>query len=63
MFSFIHSLTINPMTGDQSDLGLTIGLIVGGVCVLAVVAMLIIPKLSRKKTSDEEPQVEEITED
>ncbi len=64
MLSLLRFLTVNPLTGDNSDTGLIIGLIIGGVCVLAVVAMSVLPKLTRKsKMEDTQSQIEEITED
>lgn len=42
-----------PATGDNSDMVVKIMLVVGAICLLAVVAMVVVPKLSKKQESEE----------
>lgn len=54
----------NPATGDQSDATLKIFIVAGVVCVLAVAALLILPKFLRKDNpKEEQPEIEEISEE
>lgn len=65
MLAFItlfFNLLANPVTGDNSGTLLTILFVAGGLCVVAVAALLIVPKLSKKDAS-EESEIEEIHED
>ncbi len=53
-------LLVNPSTGDNSDVMLKVFIIAGALCVLAIVALLVLPKLSKKKEDDEQAEIEEI---
>ena len=53
-------LLANPNTGDNSGTLVKILIIAGVLCVLAVAAMIILPKLSKKDDDSGESEIEEI---
>lgn len=58
----VAQLLANPVTGDNSGTVMTVLVIAGALCVVAIAALLIVPKLSKKEQSDQS-EVEEIDEE
>ncbi len=63
--SALAQVLSNPATGDNSDAMLKILIAVGVVCVVAIAALVLVPKFLRKEKEDpsDDTEIEEITEE
>ena len=61
MPALVQFLSANPATGDQTGDITTVLIVVGILCLVAIAALVVIPKL-RKKGEDEAPASDEIEE-
>lgn len=68
IISLLHLLSVNPNTGDNSGTLVTILCVVGGLCVVALAALLLTSKSSKNKqnnapAADETEEIEEVHDD